>query len=122
MEVMEVFTVPHVFLASPHRIMRSLHKVQVSPCGLPSWQLGRDACTKGTRSLSQVCAESKHFLLGGSELLGQLLAISKLGLAWTPRTEIQSAQTLLIRIRKKSAPSRIELSTTQVLSEVIVSA
>ena len=71
----EVFTVPHVFLASLRGIMRSLHGVRASPRGLPSWQLGRDACTKGTRSPSRVCVESEHFLLGRSELLGQFLAI-----------------------------------------------
>ena len=56
----EVFTLPHVFHASPHRLAQT-------PCELPSCQDGTDTTVTAAQSPCGVCAESAHFLLGHSD-------------------------------------------------------
>jgi hypothetical protein len=60
--------------------------------------------------------EAKQKMLGHSELLGQFQACPS---TQTLRTEIQSAQTPLIRIKEKGAQSRVEPLTASTVSKVI---
>jgi len=71
--------VPHVFLASPHGIMWSLHGVRASLCGLPSWQLGRDACTKGIWSPSPSLCGVRAFFTRTLRIAQTIPSNSELG-------------------------------------------